>query len=73
MQKWQKRSDVSIIVDLFNEWKKITSEIDDAVELINSEDDEDMKSEFESIVTENKNKLDPLVQKIKVSLLQKIH
>ena len=54
---------MSIIVDLFNEWKKITSEIDDAVELINSEDDEDMKSEFESIVTENKNKIDPLVQK----------
>ena len=67
----KKHSDVSIIVDLFNEWKKITSEIDDAVELINSEDDEDMKSEFESIVTENKNKLDPLVQKIKVSLLPK--
>ena len=51
----KKHSDVSIIVDLFNEWKKITSEIDDAVELINSEDDEDMKNEFESIVTENKN------------------
>ena len=67
----KKHSDVSIIVDLFNEWKKITSEIDDAVELINSEDDEDMKSEFELIVTENKNKLDPLVQKIKVSLLPK--
>ena len=67
----KKHSDVSIIVDLFNEWKKITSEIDDAVELINSEEDEDMKSEFESIVTENKNKLDPLVQKIKVSLLPK--
>ena len=67
----KKHSDVSIIVDLFNEWKKITSEIDDALELIKSEDDEDMKSEFESIVTENKNKLDPLVQKIKVSLLPK--
>ena len=39
----KKHSDVSIIVDLFNEWKKITSEIEDAVELINSEEDEDMK------------------------------
>src|SRR6056300_623654 len=67
----KKHSDVSIIVDLFNEWKKITSEIDDAVELINSEEDEDMKSEFESIVVENKNKLEPLVKKIKVSLLPK--
>ena len=66
-----KNSDVSIIVDLFNEWKKVTSEIEDAVELINSEEDEDMKNEFESIVTENKNKLEPLVQKIKVSLLPK--
>ena len=42
----KKHSDVSIIVDLFNEWKKLTSEINDAVELINSEDDE-------SIVTLN--------------------
>ena len=30
-----------------------------------------MKNEFELIVTENKNKLEPLVQKIKVSLLPK--
>ena len=56
----KKHSDVSIIVDLFNEWKKVTSEIEDAVELINSEEDEDMKNEFETIVTENKNKLEPL-------------
>ena len=27
----KKHSDVSIIVDLFNEWKKITSEIDDCL------------------------------------------
>ena len=67
----KKHSDVSIIVDLFNEWKKVTSEIEDAVELINSEEDEDMKNEFETIVTENKNKLQPLVQKIKISLLPK--
>ena len=67
----KKHSDVSIIVDLFNEWKKVTSEIEDAVELINSEEDEDMKNEFETIVTENKNKLEPLVQKIKISLLPK--
>ena len=53
----KKHSDVSIIVDLFNEWKKVTSEIEDAVELINSEQDEDMKNEFETIVTDNKNKL----------------
>ena len=44
----KKHSDVSIIVDLFNEWKKITSEIDDAVELINSEEDEDMINELKN-------------------------
>ena len=49
----KKHSDVSIIVDLFNEWKKITSEIDDAVELINTEDDENMQ------------KLAPLTEKIR--------
>ena len=51
----KKHSDVSIIVDLFNEWKKVTSEIEDAVELINSEEDEDMKNEFESEREEIKN------------------
>ena len=67
----KKHSDVSIIVDLLNEWIKVTSEIEDAVELLYSEEDEDMKNEFETIVTENKNKLEPLVQKIKISLLPK--
>ena len=67
----KKHSDVSAIVELFGEWKEINLEIADAEELFQSESDEEMKSEFEEIISENKLKLDPLVQKIKISLLPK--
>ena len=60
----KKHSDVSAIVELFGEWKEINLEIADAEELFQSESDEEMKSEFEEIISENKLKLDPLVQKI---------
>ena len=67
----KKHSDVSTIVELFVEWKDINLEIDDAEELLQSESDEEMKAEFEGIISENKSKLDPLIQKIKISLLPK--
>ena len=67
----KKHSDVSIIVDLFNQWKNIVEEIKDAEELLEVENDEEMKQEFEGIISTNKPKLDPLIQKIKVSLLPK--
>ena len=67
----KKHSDVSTIVELFVEWKDINLEIADAEELLQSESDEEMKTEFEGIISENKSKLDPLIQKIKISLLPK--
>ena len=67
----KKHSDVSTIVELFVEWKDINLEIADAEELLQSESDEEMKAEFEGIISENKSKLDPLIQKIKISLLPK--
>ena len=67
----KKHSDITAIVELFGEWKEINLEIADAEELFQSESDEEMKSEFEEIISENKLKLDPLVQKIKISLLPK--
>ena len=67
----KKHSDVSTIVELFVEWKDINLEIADAEELLQSESDEEMKTEFEGIISENKLKLDPLIQKIKISLLPK--
>ena len=67
----KKHSDVSTIVELFVEWKDINLEIADAKELLQSESDEEMKNEFEGIISENKSKLDPLIQKIKISLLPK--
>jgi len=50
----KKHSDVSAIVELFREWKEINLEIADAEELFQSESDEEMKSEFEEIISENK-------------------
>ena len=67
----KKHSEVSTIVELFVQWKDISLEIADAEELLQSETDEEMKSEFEGIISENKLKLVPLIQKIKISLLPK--
>jgi len=67
----KKHSEVSTIVELFVEWKDINLEITDAEELLQTESDEEMKKEFEGIISENKLKLDPLIQKIKISLLPK--
>ena len=67
----KKHSEVSTIVELFVQWKDISLETADAEELLQSETDEEMKSEFEGIISENKLKLDPLIQKIKISLLPK--
>lgn len=67
----KKHSEVSTIVELFVEWKDINIEITDAEELLQTESDEEMKKEFEGIISDNKLKLDPLIQKIKISLLPK--
>jgi len=67
----KKHSEVSTIVELFVEWKDINLEITDAEDLLQIESDEEMKKEFEGIISENKSKLDPLIQKIKISLLPK--
>ena len=67
----KKHSEVSTIVELFVEWKDINLEITDAEELLQTESDEEMKTEFEGIISDNKLKLDPLIQKIKISLLPK--
>ncbi len=67
----KKHSEVSTIVELFVEWKDINLEITDAEELLQTESDEEMKKEFEGIISDNKLKLDPFIQKIKISLLPK--
>ena len=67
----KKHSEVSTIVELFAEWKEINLEIADAEELLQTESDVEMKTEFEAIISDNKLKLYPLIQKIKISLLPK--
>ena len=67
----KKHNDVTTIVDLFNQWKNLQNETLDAKELIEIEEDEEMITEFQNLITENEVKLPQLEQKIKVSLLPK--
>ncbi len=67
----KKHNDVTIIVDLFNQWKNLQNETEDAKELIEVEEDEEMITEFQNLISENEVKLPKLEQKIKVSLLPK--
>ena len=67
----KKHNDVTTIVDLFNQWKNLQSETEDAKELIEVEEDEEMITEFQNLISENEVKLPKLEQKIIVSLLPK--
>ena len=67
----KKHNDVITIVDLFNQWKNLQNETEDAKELIEVEEDEEMIAEFQNLISENEVKLPKLEQKIKVSLLPK--
>ena len=67
----KKHNDVTTIVDLFNQWKNLQNETEDAKELIEVEEDEEMITEFQNLISENEVKLPKLEQKIKVSLLPK--
>ena len=67
----KKHSDLNEIVNLYAQWKNANTDIEEAKELLEIENDEEMKIEFENIIDENKSKRNSLVQKIKISLLPK--
>ncbi len=67
----KKHNDVTTIVGLFNQWKNLQNETEDAKELIEVEKDEEMIKEFQNLISENEVRLPKLEQKIKVSLLPK--
>jgi peptide chain release factor 1 len=67
----KKHNDVTTIVGLFNQWKNLQNETEDAKELIEVEEDEEMIKEFQNLISENEVRLPKLEQKIKVSLLPK--
>ena len=67
----KKHNDVTTIVDLFNQWKNLQNETDDAKELIEVEEDDEMITELQNLISENEVKIPKLEHKIKVSLLPK--
>jgi len=67
----KRHSDLTIVVGLFNEWKQLNSDIEDAKELLSEEIDSVEKEEYESIVTDSKTKVENLTSKIKLALLPK--
>ena len=46
----KKHSDMSSIVELFNQWETLNSDISDAEELLAEENQEEMKNEYEEII-----------------------
>ena len=67
----KRHSDVSSIVLLFNEWKTLNGDITDAEEMMKSEQDSEMKSELETIISESKSTIVTLTENIKIALLPK--
>ena len=67
----KRHSDLTIVVGLFNEWKQLNSDIEDAKELLSEEIDSVEKEEYESIVTDSRTKVENLTSKIKLALLPK--
>ena len=67
----KKHSDMSSIVQLFNQWETFNSDISDAEELLAEENDEEMKSEYAEIIKNSSSEIENIVTKIKVGLLPK--
>ena len=67
----KRHSDVTAIVVLFNEWRTLNGDIADAEEMLKSEEDIDMKTELEELVSESKSSIVDLTENIKIALLPK--
>ena len=67
----KKHSDMSSIVELFNQWETLNSDISDAEELLAEENDEEMKNEYAEIIKNSSSEIENIVTKIKVGLLPK--
>ena len=67
----KKHSDMSSIVELFNQWETLNSDISDAEELLAEENDEEMKNEYAKIIKNSSSEIETIVTKIKVGLLPK--
>ena len=67
----KKHSDMSSIVELFNQWETLNSDISDAEELLAEENDEEMKNEYAEIIKNSSSEIETIVTKIKVGLLPK--
>ena len=50
----KRHSDLTQVVDLFNQWKTLNSDITDAQELLTEETDQNTKKEYELIISDSK-------------------
>ena len=67
----KRHSDLTQVVDLFNQWKTLNSDITDAQELLTEETDQNTKKEYELIISDSKAQVEDLTSKIKLALLPK--
>ena len=67
----KRHSDLSQVVDLFNQWKQLNSDITDAQELLVEESDQNTKKEYELIISDSKSQVESLTSQIKLALLPK--
>ena len=67
----KRHSDLTQVVDLFNQWKTLNSDITDAQELLTEETDQNTKKEYELIISDSKAQVEGLTSKIKLALLPK--
>ena len=67
----KRHSDLTQVVDLFNQWKTLNSDITDAQELLTEETDQNTKKEYELIISDSKAQVEVLTSKIKLALLPK--
>ena len=70
-EKAKKHKELSNISSLFNEWKNLNEDMYDAKNMLDEEDEEEMKKELEILITESTIKAEQLLSEIKVSLLPK--
>ncbi len=67
----RRRSEIEPIVVIINEYKTTKSNIADANELKDAEEDSEMKDFYQNEITENETKLSDLEEQLKVALLPK--
>ena len=67
----KEQSDLMPIVDTYKQYKECQQNIDDSLEILSEESDEEMKELAKAELSESKENLEVLAQKLKILLLPK--